>query len=470
MGAGPLRHAFDFWKPLLGEDELATVAGYGVPGEHRPGSVTVWRSEEEPRQYRVLQDGARFSLFAAVHPIDKVPDSAEAVAEIRDVSGAHRSFVLWFPGERGVVLPFDPDAAVEAMWFETHVPEGRRTVLPARVLSAYYALKPLVPASLRRGLRRLIARRAEEPDPFLSWPSDHSLDLLMRFTLRLVLMAMGRDTLPFVWFWPDGHPWAAILTHDVETASGLANVPRVMGVEVERSLVSSFNLVPRDYEVEGSFLKRLRDAGFEVGVHGYTHDGLMFSSWSTFTERVVAINEYGRRWGAAGFRSPATYRNLEWFHLLAFEYDSSVADTAPFEPQPGGCASCFPYEVGGLLELPLTLPQDHTLFSLLKQTDARVWLAVIAEIRGAHGMACMLAHPDPGEGYIGRAENEALYVEVLDLIAGSDAWTPLPRELARWWRARSAKPSSEFGTIEGAALGTAVLDPSGRIEIVPPVR
>ena len=48
---------------------------------------------------------------------------------------------------------------------------------------------------------------------------------------------------------------------------------------------------------------------------------------------------------------------------LGFEYDSSYTDTDPYEPQPGGCCSYLPYFNESLVELPITLPQDHTVFS-----------------------------------------------------------------------------------------------------------
>jgi peptidoglycan/xylan/chitin deacetylase (PgdA/CDA1 family) len=315
-----------------------------------------------------------------------------------------------------------------------------------------------------------MARRAEGSERFLEWPSDRSLDQLQRLFLRLVLMASGRQDLQFAWFWPDGHPWATILTHDVETAGGLARIPHVAQMERQRGLRSSFNLVPLDYEVPGSLLDSLREDGFEIGVHGYTHDGLLFSKWSTFLERVPTINECGRQWNASGFRSPATYRNQEWFHLLGFEYDSSMTDTAPYEPQPGGCASLFPFPIDHLVELPMTLPQDHTLFGLLGQTDSDTWLTKLRQIKDANGMACVLTHPDPVRGYIGLAENEAHYIGLLDAVADSEAWTPLPRDLARWWRARMLVRSAEAGAAEGVSYGRAVLDPSGRLEILPPSR
>ena len=37
--------------------------------------------------------------------------------------------------------------------------------------------------------------------------------------------------------------------------------------------------------------------------------------------------------------------NLEWFHDLNVKYDSSTFDTDPFEPQPDGVGTIFPFWV-----------------------------------------------------------------------------------------------------------------------------
>jgi peptidoglycan/xylan/chitin deacetylase (PgdA/CDA1 family) len=466
----PLDHAIAFWKPLADMQELLALADYRDPDEPLLPGVNALRTDSEQRPYRVVHDGTKFSLFAAVHPIEDVPPSAEIVADILDRSGSHYSYVLWYPRQGSMVVPFDPNAAVESFWREEYVPPNGRTALPQPLLSLYYSVKPILPAAVRDRLRKGMARRAGDSEGFLEWPSDQSLDHLQRLLLRLVLMVSGRSDLQFAWFWPDERPWAAVLTHDVETADGLAHISHVVQMERQRGFRSSFNLVPLDYEVPGSLLRSLREDGFEIGVHGYTHDGLLFSKWRTFLERVLTINECGRQWNASGFRSPATYRNQEWFHLLGFEYDSSITDTAPYEPQPGGCASLFPFPIDRLIELPMTLPQDHTLFGLLGQTSSETWLTKLRQIKDANGMACVLTHPDPASGYIGLPENEAHYVDLLDAVAESEAWAPLPRDLARWWRARMLLPSAEAGIVKGVSYGRALLDPSGCLEIVPPSR
>jgi predicted glycosyltransferase/peptidoglycan/xylan/chitin deacetylase (PgdA/CDA1 family) len=450
--------------------ELEALASYRDPDEPLVPGINVWRTDSEPSPFQVVDGDAQFALFAAVHPIEDVPPAAEVVADIYDPSGRHYSYVLWFPQDASVVLPFDSNAATQAFWREEYIPPTRRTLLPQALLSLYYLAKPLLPRAAMGSLRKVTFRRAFGPERLLDWPSDNSLDSLQRLLLRLVLLASGRSEVGFAWFWPHAHPWAVTLTHDVETADGLAYVERVAELERQRGLRSSFNLVPRDYHAPESLLRTLRDDGFEIGVHGYTHDGLMFSSQRRFMERLGPVNEYGRTWGASGFRSPATYRNWDWLRLLEFEYDSSAADTAPFEPQPGGCASFFPYLIDHLVEIPMTLPQDHTLFGLLGQSNAEQWLGNLGCVRDTNGMACVLTHPDPDTGYIGLDENEVHYRELLDVVADSDAWIALPRDVARWWHARAATPMEQVESLEGSSLGIAVLDTAGRLRIVPPAR
>jgi glycosyltransferase involved in cell wall biosynthesis/peptidoglycan/xylan/chitin deacetylase (PgdA/CDA1 family) len=465
---GPLDHVIGFWKPMMPAEEVEALARYCDPEDPLSPGINVWRTSSDPRPYQVVHDGNRHFLYAAVHPIEDLPHGAEVVADILDRAGRHHSYMLWLPGERSVVVPFDPNAAVEAFWNEEYIFPAERTVLPQRLLSLYYTAKPVMPRALRTGLRGHMVRRAEASEHFLDWPTDRSLDLLQRLLLKVILVASARQELQFAWFWPDRHPWAAVLTHDVETAAGLAQIKPVADMERQRGLRSSFNLVPLDYEIADSVVQSLSEDGFEVGVHGLTHDGLLFSNWPTFVQRVNRINEYGRKWKASGFRSPATYRNQGWFHMLEFEYDSSVSNTARFEPQPGGCASFFPFSVDGLIELPITLPQDHTLFGLLGETGPDTWLTNLREIRDANGMACVLAHPDPAQGYIGLARNAAHYASLLDALADSGAWIPLPRDLARWWRARATASPGQIGGIEGISFGTAALGPSGHVRIVPP--
>jgi hypothetical protein len=121
--------------------------------------------------------------------------------------------------------------------------------------------------------------------------------------------------------------------------------------------------------------------------------------------------------------------------MLRFEYDSSYPDTDPFEPQAGGCCSWLPFFNEDLVELPITLPQDHTLFTILRKRDESLWREKAMLLRRQGGMALLLTHPD----YMLDPALIECYRRFLDEFAGDGcAWHALPREVAQWWRRRAA--------------------------------
>jgi hypothetical protein len=122
----------------------------------------------------------------------------------------------------------------------------------------------------------------------------------------------------------------------------------------------------------------------------------------------------------------------------------------PFEPQPGGCCTLWPYAIGDVIELPYTMSQDHTLFTLLEEHSVDPWLRQVEAIERRHGLIQCLSHPDPG--YLGDADKRAFYVELLDALAErTELWRSLPRNVAHWWRRRAdadpADPDIAYGSI-----------------------
>ena len=91
--------------------------------------------------------------------------------------------------------------------------------------------------------------------------------------------------------------------------------------------------MPERYAVADERVRALVADGFEVGVHGLRHDGRDLESLATLEKRLPAMRAWAERWGAVGFRSPATHRGWDLIPLLGFDYDSSYPDTDPFEPQ-----------------------------------------------------------------------------------------------------------------------------------------
>ena len=179
--------------------------------------------------------------------------------------------------------------------------------------------------------------------------------------------------------WPDGKKFAIVLTHDVENLKGHDNSRRLAEIDESFGLRSSFNFVAADYPVSPELRKYLTDHGFEVGIHGLHHDKNPFQSKTLFARQAVEINRCIKEWGTSGFRCPSMYHDLEMLHDLNIEYDASTFDTDPFEPQPDGAGTIFPFLVPGneqqegYVELPYTLPQDFLLFILMQERNIDIW-------------------------------------------------------------------------------------------------
>jgi hypothetical protein len=246
--------------------------------------------------------------------------------------------------------------------------------------------------------------------------------------------------------WPGKKRFALILTHDVETERGQEKCYKLTKIEEALGFRSSFNFVPERYSVSSELRHYLVSNGFEVGVHGLYHDGKLYKSRKIFQERAVKINKYIKEWGASGFRSPAMHHNLEWIHDLDIEYDASTFDTDPFEPQPDGMGTIFPFWVSGnsnnkgYVELPYTLPQDFTLFILMGEKSIDIWKQKLDWIIEHGGMALLNTHPD----YMSFDETEQnpeeypaeYYEEFLRYIKSryeGQYWHVLPKEIARFW-------------------------------------
>src|SRR5215475_2629123 len=318
----------------------------------------------------------------------------------------------------------------------------------------YYSIKPFVPLSVRTGLRRGFAvyqrKRTAEV-----WP-----------------IIPGSERRPAAWpGWPGGKQFALVLTHDVETTVGLQRCRDLMALEQEAGFRSSYNFVPEGEYVMPKLLRdQLKSNGFEVGVHDLKHDGRLYKSRREFSNRAIRINHYLQEWQADGFRSAFMLNELDWLHELDISYDASTFDTDPFEPQPQGQETIFPFWVNrpplrksevegfgsrstcemrypdsgnsrsGYIELPYTLPQDSTLFLLLKEQTPEIWMKKLDWLAQNGGMALVITHPDymGFNGSHSRAEYPVeLYRQFLEHVRDKYAgayWEALPKEVASYVR------------------------------------
>jgi len=295
----------------------------------------------------------------------------------------------------------------------------------------YYRLKPFIPRSIRIAVRRSFAVRTRRRC-LDQWP-----------------IMPGSERPPADWpGWPEGRKFAFVLTHDVETQAGVDRVRQLAELEMDLGFRSSFYFVPEGrYVVPAGLRNWLVERGFEVGVHDLNHDGRLFSSEIGFQRKAHSINQYVKEWGASGFRSGFMLHRLEWMHHLDVAYDASTFDTDPFEPQPDGVGTIFPFCVDGTecgrgyVEIPYTLPQDSTLFLLLREADASIWKQKLNWIVEHRGMALLNVHPDyvafPNDSNRSLTYSSALYADFLHWVKethADDYWHALPADVAKFVR------------------------------------
>ncbi len=295
-------------------------------------------------------------------------------------------------------------------------------------LKLYYRVKPLIPRAVRLEVRHWSAKR-KLAQCAGRWP-----------------ILPGSETPPLGWpGWPAEKRFALVLTHDIEGPAGLHKCRRLAALEKERGFRSSFNFIPEgEYAVPAELRSELQRDGFEVGVHDLRHDGWLYRDREQFARNAARINGYLREWGAVGFRAGFMLHNLEWHHDLDVRYDASTFTTDPFEPQPDGEGTIFPFWVpplapgpGGYAELPYTLAQDSTVFLVLRHRDNSLWKQKLDWIAGHGGMAFVNVNPDYSEFESGRFSATRyparIYSEFLDYVNERHAgtcWRALPRDVA----------------------------------------
>jgi hypothetical protein len=440
----PVDRSVPLWPGLSTAHPLQECGLVRHLGDGGPERTLAWVSREALAAHGVTPRATRLGsipIFAAVLR-DEIAADWLIEAEGRwtpripvlDARG-RRIASVWQEQEAGsLFLPFDPGEAIHAYWSEGYKMVGASARTRARKLAgaAYYRMRPAIPRSAQIGLRRA-ASRFQARTQFPRWPLETGLHDLYGLLFGL-LGELGREPIPWIAPWPNGYSWALVLTHDVETQVGYDHLDLLREVELASGRRSSWNFVAKRYDVEDEVVRRLTDDGFEVGVHGLYHNGLDLAP-AFVAERLPAMRAVAERWRATGFRAPSTRRVWDVMPTLGFDYDSSYPDTDPFEPDGGGCCTWLPFFNHDTVELPITLPQDHTLFRILRHRDETLWLQKAEEIRERGGLALLITHPD----YMLDAPPREAYGRFLAAFAAdATAWAALPREVSSWWRRRAA--------------------------------
>jgi len=142
---------------------------------------------------------------------------------------------------------------------------------------------------------------------------------------------------------------------------------------------------------------------------------------------------------------------VETLGKAGYEYDSSMPSWEPLSPtslKPHGVGTVFPFLISGLVEIPVSMPQDHQLIrvgGLGVAAAVDQLLEVSRWIRKAGGACVLLVHPDYE---FGQEEGRDEYLRLLTSFRSDPACDIMTLgEMARWWIYRQESYIDEEGMI-----------------------
>lgn len=207
--------------------------------------------------------------------------------------------------------------------------------------------------------------------------------------------------------------------------------------------------------------RRLVDGGVELCVHGLIHTDMARLSADTQEAHIRRAVGLFAKHGieACGFRSPYLKYNaatLEAVERLGFEYDSnlpfywepveSLRGLSPeeadglrrglrfYDPVKYPSERSLPRYVGGIVEIPVSLPDDEILLDRMGLPVARIgdiWMEMAGRALERQEMLIVQLHPER----ILHLE-EALRRVLRFANEGGGFWIATMREIARWWADR----------------------------------
>ncbi len=272
------------------------------------------------------------------------------------------------------------------------------------------------------------------------------------------LAIASQDPIPIIGFWRRGKSYALAVSHDVETQLGLEDgAGRLIEVEKELGIRSTWNLPTNRYPLSAQLVIALAENG-EVGGHDTKHDGRLF--FASITEKLDRVQrcrerlEFLSRRPVQGFRAPLLQHSRELVETLGkagYEYDSSMPSWEPLSPtslKPHGIGAVFPFLISGLVEIPVSMPQDHQLIRVggLGVAEAVDQLLEVSRwIKGTRGACVLLVHPDYE---FGQEEGRKEYLRLLRSFRSDPACDIMTLgEMARWWIYRQESYIDEEGMI-----------------------
>ncbi len=172
--------------------------------------------------------------------------------------------------------------------------------------------------------------------------------------------------------------------------------------------------MPYKYPIDRGLIRELTERGFEIGVHGYNHDGKLFTSRAIFERRVPGIQAALDSFGVSGSEHHGPSQSGV-AAALDIQYDASCFDADPFKRCPAVWAASGRSSPGGSWSCPI-LCRRITRCSL-PSTSATVGFGKLSwMIWPSCAMALVITHPD----YLDSQRRIDAYRQLL--LTARDGW------------------------------------------------
>jgi peptidoglycan/xylan/chitin deacetylase (PgdA/CDA1 family) len=235
--------------------------------------------------------------------------------------------------------------------------------------------------------------------------------------------------------------FACVITHDVETRDGLQKAGRFIRLEEKYNVPSAWYVPSKHYRLDLEKIRELANHG-EVGAHDTKHDGkLNRLPKQKIVERLKEAKqtlEEAAHCSIMGFRAPLLQHNcdiIQALHESGYAYDTSIPTWEPKHPftmRPHGIGTIYPLTLNGIIEIPVTMPQDHQMIHSLgisPRGTVEAWAKLMKETEAIGGLCVLLTHPDYE---LANPENLGTYEDLLNIItSNSGAYVALPKNLVK---------------------------------------
>jgi hypothetical protein len=262
------------------------------------------------------------------------------------------------------------------------------------------------------------------------------VDALRFILIRAMERLTGKKVQKKTW---KGKTTVYLVTHDIETYDGLQRAKIVKKLEERYNVPSAWYIPSKRYKLNCEIIRELANFG-EVGAHDTKHDGKL--AQLPTTELLLRLIDAKRSLGKItqqsidGFRAPLLQHNLQMLKALdeaGYTYDTSIPAWEPKHPytmKSHGIGTIFPLKINGIVEIPVTLPQDHQMIHCLAMSPGQTveaWTNLVKEVERIGGLCVFLAHPNE----LANLKNQSIYEDFLNIISSNNkAPVGLPRTIA----------------------------------------